>query len=185
MSVLTRRQAAAALERQGMPPRHVAEFVAIAEAESSLNDQAQSPVGALGLWQIMPFNFAPLGLDIAFWANPDTNARAAVLLSGHGSNCAAWDTCYADIQASGRLAFLGWPQRGSAAWNNLSGAAVAIGHDKLGFAAGPQPASVGTDVAPAIHQIQVILHKRLPVLRRLLIAERMAVSRQFTPGWRP
>lgn len=185
MAVLSIGQAGAALARQGMPARRIPEFVAVAMAESSLDTEAKSPVGALGLWQIMPFNFAGLGLDIAFWDNPDTNARAAVLLSGSGTNCAAWDTCYANIAASGRYRFLGWPETGSAAFNNLPAAASGTGYDKAGFGASPAMPTLGLGPGDALAQVTNILTRQMPVIRRLLLAERMVTDRMYTAGWRP
>lgn len=185
MAVLSSAQAAAYLRGAGMPATRVTEFVAIAECESSLDTAAVSPVGAIGLWQIMPFNAGPFGFTPGQLYDPAVNARVAVGLSGHGSNCAAWDTCYADIARSGRYRFLGWPEQGSCAFAHLGPASVRLGTGKQGFTAGPQPATVGADIAPALAQIQTVLHKRLPVLARLLTAEGMAISRQFTKGWRP
>lgn len=127
MATLTPHQAADTLLAEGMPARRLVEFVAIAMAESSLDASAVSPAGAIGLWQIMPFNAPPFGFTARQLYEPAVNARVAVGLSGHGSNCAAWDTCYADIAASGRFSFLAFPQRGSAAWGNLTGASASIG----------------------------------------------------------
>lgn len=115
MTILSARDVFNVWVRQGGLKSRGVEFTAIATAESGRNTVAVSPVGALGLWQIMPFNFGAVGLDESYWRNADTNARAAVLLSGKGNNCAPWDTCYADIQKSGRYAYLDWPELGSAA----------------------------------------------------------------------
>lgn len=103
------------------------EFAAICLAESGGNTDAVSPAGALGLWQVMPFNFAPLGLDVNQWRDPFVNARAALLLSNQGQNCAAWDSCYNDIAASGRFGFLNWPQPQSSAFGFLSQVSLALG----------------------------------------------------------
>lgn len=149
--ILSPRQAAFAWNAAGGQTGRAVEFTAIAVAESSLDTNAISPAGALGLWQIMPANFAPLGVDQGQWYVPVVNARAAVLLSGRGSNCAAWDTAYANIGRSGRYRFLGWPERGSAAWNNLSYVAAHLG-GTITPPPGAAPALTvgGQDVDPAL-----------------------------------
>lgn len=127
MTVLSIPQCAGAWLGAGGPRSRMVEFVAISMAESSLNDAAVSPVGAEGLWQVMPFWFPELGLPPSQWADPHVNAEAAVKISGGGSNCAAWDTCYRDINASGRYTFLGFPESGSAAANNIPQVAATLG----------------------------------------------------------
>ena len=126
MGVITIPQCAGAWLGAGGPRQHMIEFVAVSMAESSLDDTAVSPVGAQGLWQVMPFWWAQLGLPASEWSVPHINALAAVAISGHGSNCAAWDTCYTDINASGRFNFLAFPQVGSAAANNIPQVAAAL-----------------------------------------------------------
>lgn len=111
----------------GGPRSRAVEWVAIAMGESGLNSDAESPVGARGLWQIMPFNAAPYGYTVADLWDPAVNARVAVAMSGGGTNCAAWDSAYANIQASGRYSFLPWPEFGSADYNNLAAAAAELG----------------------------------------------------------
>jgi len=126
VTYLTIPQCAGAWLGAGGPRSRMVEFVCVAMAESSLNDTAVSPVGAEGLWQIMPFWFPELGLPPSEWSNPGVNATAAVRISGHGSNCAAWDTCYRDIAASGRYNFLSFPEPGSAAANNIPHVAAVL-----------------------------------------------------------
>lgn len=65
-----------AFTSQGLP----AELAWVAEAESTFNPQARSPVGALGLYQLMPATARELGLRTASpdeRADPAKNARAA------------------------------------------------------------------------------------------------------------
>lgn len=164
----------------GMPRPRCVEFVAIAECESSLNTDAVSPAGALGLWQIMPFNFAPLGLSVGDWRNPDINARAATLLSGHGSNCAAWDTCYRDIQATGRYTFLNWPEAGSCAYNNLLHVAVVTGTSGLHFAGAPPMPGVDGTLDHTVSVMQTLAHRTMPANGRQLRAVTAAVGRLYT-----
>lgn len=61
---------------EGLPP----ELVWMAEVESSLNPAARSPVGALGLFQLMPATARRFGLRTGFFderKDPEKNARAA------------------------------------------------------------------------------------------------------------
>jgi len=63
-------------QSEGLPP----ELVWMAEVESSLNPAARSPVGALGLFQLMPATARRFGLRTGFIderKNPEKNARAA------------------------------------------------------------------------------------------------------------
>ena len=165
MTVLSSAECYGILLLAGMPKgARCTEFVAIAECESSLNTDAISPVGALGLWQIMPFNFGPLGLAVSDWRNPDTNARAAVLLSGHGANCAAWDTCYFNIQSSGRYSFLNWPEHGSCASNNLGRVSVVVGTHNQGGAMAPPEPGAAAQLIPALNGLARLTEVRLPAL---------------------
>lgn len=66
----------AAFTAEGMPP----ELAWLAEAESSLNPNARSPVGAKGLFQFMPETAKSMGLDTFMpdeRTDPDKSARAA------------------------------------------------------------------------------------------------------------
>lgn len=127
MTILTASQVAGYWVAAGGPRNRAVEWVAIAIGESSLDDQIVSPAGAIGTWQIMPFNAAPFGFTVADLYDPLVNAKVAVQMSGGGTNCAAWDSCYRDIYASGRYRFLAWPETGSADFNNLAVAAAEIG----------------------------------------------------------
>lgn len=156
------------------------EFVAIGICESSLETDAISPAGALGLWQIMPFNFGPLGLAVSDWRNPDTNARAAVLLSGHGANCAAWDTCYADIQASGRFSFLNWPQAGSCAAGHLGAVSVVTGTSSQGGASPPPFPGVDGSLTQTVATMQAMSNRVMPDNGRRLAQLAATVDRLYT-----
>lgn len=145
MTVWSRQQAAGFLYAAGMRGARINEFVAIAVCESSLDDHARSPADARGLWQVEPFWAATLGVPVGSLYDPNVSARAAVFISGHGANCAAWDTCYRDIQASGRYTFLHWPEAGSCAETHLAGVAVNTGTANSGGAAAPPyPGVTGT-----------------------------------------
>ncbi len=66
----------AAFAAEGMPP----ELAWLAEAESSLNPAARSPVGAMGLFQFMPDTAKGMGLSTFLpdeRTDPDKSARAA------------------------------------------------------------------------------------------------------------
>lgn len=66
----------AVFNAEGLPP----ELVWLAEAESTFNPDAVSPVGAKGLFQLMPATARELGLRTMFpdeRSDPEKNARAA------------------------------------------------------------------------------------------------------------
>lgn len=126
MTILTIPQCAGAWLGAGGPRSRMVEFVSISIAESGLRTDAVSPVGAEGLWQVMPFWFPSLHLPPSGWADPHINAEAARMISGGGNNCAAWDTCYADINSSGRYNFLSFPEPGSAAAGNIPHVAAVL-----------------------------------------------------------
>lgn len=169
----------------GGPKNRATEWVAIAMGESSLETTAISSVGARSLWQIMPEHFPEYGYSLSQWADPAVNASIAVQLSGHGTNCAAWDSCYTDIEASGRLEFLSWPQPGSADYDNLAVVSAALRTDKLGGAV-PPPGSFPTGpLVGAISEMDKIANRIYPALLKMGIYQRMQLDRMFTPGWRP
>jgi Transglycosylase SLT domain len=182
---LTMHQVADAWIAAGGPRNRAVEWVGICWGESSGRTDAVSVDGALGLFQIMPFNWGPLGLDERDWQDPVTNARAAVIMSGHGTNCAAWDSAYADIQASGRYRFLGYPEKGSADYNNALQAAVVLGRDKLGGAVPHGGFTPSKSLDHAVSHLNNLATKLLPQLVKIDVAQRMAANRMFTPGWRP
>jgi soluble lytic murein transglycosylase-like protein len=185
MAVLTILQTADYWVGAGGPSSRAVEFVAIGMAESSLDTLAVSPVGARGVWQIMPFNAAPNGASVAGLFDPAVNALVAVRMSGHGANCAAWDTCYANIRKSGRYPFLAAPEPGSAADGNMLAVAAVLGHDKLGGAAPPMPATGLTSMAPVLAHLQMITQRFTPQVARVIVAGTMATRSVGRNGWRP
>lgn len=186
MTQWTARQVAGFWEAAGGPARRAVEWVAIALGESSYDDAAVSSAGAIGLWQIMPFNAGPYGYSVTQLYDPQVNASVAVQMSGHGANCAAWDSAYADIQASGRYSFLAWPEQGSADFNNLAIVAAQLGQDKINPPPRqPIPTSPGSDLTRLFAQIAEVQNKVMPSLRRVLIGQGIILQRQFRPGWRP
>lgn len=185
MPVISYLECADAWIAAGGPRNRAAEWVGIAVGESGLNTDAVSPVGALGLWQIMPFNWAPNGVNINDWRDPVANATVAVRMSGHGTNCAAWDSCYVNILASGRLSYLAFPQPGSADYHNAMVAAAILGHDKLGGMVSPEPATGFTSSPQVTQHIDYVLSQFMPKLARQVVIERMAVNASFKTGWRP
>lgn len=185
MATLTALQVADYWIKAGGPRRRAVEWVAIALGESGYRTDVVSSAGAIGLWQIMPFNAALNGTTPAGLYDPLTNARVAVAMSGGGTNCAAWDSCYADIQASGRYAFLGWPEHGSADFANLTEVAAELGHDKLGGAV-PPPGTF------ALHRVEVAsahIDGQLRALDRALVPQlvwiRQALQGIGRPGVTP
>lgn len=184
MTVLSASEVAQWWVKAGGPASRSVEWVAIAIAESSLDDAAVSPTNAIGLWQIEVYN--------AWWAhtnagglfNPLFNAQAAVYGSGGGTNCAPWDTCYADINSSGRYGYLSYPERGSAAWNNITGASAAIGAGgQVGATVGsaPNPVDRAANVFSALtFDVQVTI----PGFVRDLQITRASTVPIYGPGWR-
>ena len=143
MTILTIPQAATYLTDFGMPRSRVVEFVSIGIAESGLRTDALSSAGAIGVWQQMPFNATDRGYPASDLYDPNINALITVELSGQGVNCAAWDTAYADIGATGRYSFLAWPEAGSAAWRNEGMVAAVLSHGYPAPVTGGPPPGTG------------------------------------------
>lgn len=167
MTTLTALQVADYWIKAGGPKRRAVEWVAIALGESGYRTDVVSSAGAIGLWQIMPFNAAPHGTTPQGLYDPLINARVAVEMSGGGTNCAAWDSCYADIQASGRLSYLAWPQPGSADYANLTVVSAELGHDKLGGAVPPP----GTFPTPELVRASASIDRQLQALQAALVPQ--------------
>lgn len=117
MTVITWGQAWGLWDSQGGAHDKGAMMASIAEAESSLNTQAESPVGARGLWQEMPFWASYFGWPVSYLFIATYNARGAVRISGNGSNVGAWDTCYNPVSSAANRRNLSEPMQGSPAWN--------------------------------------------------------------------
>lgn len=153
--------------------------------ESSLDDTIVSPAGAIGVWQIMPFNAAPWGLTVQDLYNPVFNAHVAVMMSGGGTNCAAWDSCYADINASGRYRFLSWPEVASQDYGNLPRAQAALlGHGLKGMTAPAEP-GVAATLAASVATMQRISDRQLPAIAASVAASSRAMSTFYRGRWRP
>lgn len=185
MTVRTAREVAGYWEGAGGPASRIVEWVAIAIGESSLDDAALSPAGAIGLWQIMPFHAAEFGITVDSLYDPRTNALVAVVLSGHGTNCAAWDSCYADINASGRYSFLAWPERGSADFNNLSIAAAELGGSPVPPITAAPPPIYTSDYAQALEHWNFMSGRWYPSQSRNMAQNAMVIGKMFRKGWRP
>ena len=180
MTILTIPQVAGWWEREGGPSTRTVEFVAIAIAESSLNTDAVSVTDAIGLWQEEPPHAAEYGFQVSGLYDPQVNAFIAVRLSGYGTNCAAWDTAYLNIYASGRYGFLGYPERGSAAWNNLATVANVLGRSAIPGGPPPTQPDLGQDLPGAIARWQDLGGRQLPALGRSLLDQRAHLNRAYT-----
>lgn len=185
MATFTALQIADTWIAAGGPEPRAVEWTAISYGESSFETAVVSSAGAIGPWQIMPEHAAEYGYTVDDLYEPLINARIAVKLSGGGVNCAAWDSAYADINASGRYSFLGWPEVGSADYNNLQLVSVWLGKDKLGGQAPPPGAVVPPQVAQTAAQLGTLANKLYPSLAKLAVAQHMAISAAYVPGWRP
>ena len=162
MTTWSRQAVAGFLAAAGMPGNRINEFVAIAVCESSLDDHALSPADARGLWQIEPFWAGSLGVSVESLYDPMVNARGAVFISGHGANCAAWDTCYDDIQASGRFSFLSYPQSQSCAFTNIVGVSIVTGTGNKGGGAAPTFPGVTGTLAHTVSVMDDLATRGLP-----------------------
>lgn len=162
MTVWSAQEVANFLDSAGMPKARVAEFVAVARCESSYDDGAVSPTGAIGLWQVEPYTATSVGMTPQQMYDPNLNALAAIRISGHGSNCAAWDTCYANIGRSGRYTFLNWPENGSCAANRLAGVSVVVGTSNVGGGAAPPYPGVTGTLAHTVSVMGTLTHQNMP-----------------------
>lgn len=176
MTVLTYHQAYAWWVQEGGPRSRGVEFVAIAIAESSLNTDAVSVTDAIGVWQEEPEHAGEYGYPVSALYDPQVNAFIAVRLSGFGQNCAAWDTAYADIYASGRYAFLAYPEHGSAAANNIPAVANVLGVNPgipQGFPGAPP---LGHDLPSAVQRWQDLAGRQIPGQAAALLRQRQRLN---------
>lgn len=169
----------------GGPKARAVEWVAICMGESDRETGAVSPAGAIGLWQIMPFNAPPYGYTPADLYDPAVNARVAVAMSGGGVNCAAWDSCYLDIYRSGRYTFLGWPESGSPDFMNIPIAASFLAGHGLTGVTGPPPHDTVSNLAAAAQAWQAIGETKIPAVIKATIATSRATAAVGRRGWRP
>ena len=184
MTVHTASEVAGYWTGAGGPANRAAEWVGIAMGESSLDDAAVSSAGAVGLWQIMPFNASVGGGSVSDLYDPGYNAKVAVLMSGGGTNCAAWDSCYADIYRSGRYSYLAYPEVGSADYHNAAIAAVALGVDGVS-AALPEPAlDIGAAIGSLGESLQQLINQVIPALHNDTRIDQSTISAMYQPGWK-
>lgn len=151
---MTPAQAARYWEGAGGPASRTVEWVAIGIGESSLETGAVSPAGAIGWLQIMPFNATAYGFAPNDMKQPDLCAWVALQMSGQGTNCAAWDSAYRNIYATGRYRFLGWPEQGSADYTNMAYVAAELGGRYLRGMTGPAAPGIDTSLNAAVNRLQ-------------------------------
>ena len=163
----------------GGPKSRIVEWVAIAIGESGFDTEAVSPAGAVGIWQIMPFNAAPYGFTVSQLTDPAVNARITVLMSGGGANCAAWDSAYRNIQASGRYTFLAWPEVGSADYDHLATAAAELGSHVIIPSTVSQTPGIDGTLAGTIAKMQQQGAQLLPAQSRRVQAAAARLSRMY------
>lgn len=184
MTILTASEVAGWWVKGGGPANRSVEWVAIAMAESSLDDAAVSSTNAIGLWQIEAYNSWWAHVNPGGLFDPLYNAQAAVYGSGGGTNCAPWDTCYADINSSGRYRFLAYPERGSAAWNNITGASAAIGAGgQIGAGVGSAPDPVDR-AGRVFSALTFDVAVTIPGFIRDIQITTASIAPIYGPGWR-
>jgi hypothetical protein len=124
--ILTIPQCAYVWEANGGDKAHVIVAVAVSSAESSRDTTAISPSSDYGLWQINSSNFGWLGLTATTALEADPNAKAAIRMSGNGTNWAPWCTCWTDPANNCGHGFLPYPQAGSPAYGYINQVAAAL-----------------------------------------------------------
>lgn len=112
---------------EGGAPGQVTTAVAVALAESAGDDHAISPSYDFGLWQINQVHQFDPGIEWPDILDQWVNARAAIAISGNGSNWRDWATCYAPPAPPPWVSYLAAPQRGSPAYGLLATVAEALG----------------------------------------------------------
>jgi hypothetical protein len=183
-NILTPLEVAGWWQQAGGNWNMAAEWVAIAMAESSLDADAVSVTGAIGLWQIEPYNSTWYPGPASGLFRPQINADAAFYGSGSGGNCAAWDTCYADIARSGRYTYLAGPEVGSAAYNNMTAAYNAIGSGgRTGAGGGTGPQDVG-DADHIWSALTFDVSVAIPGFVRDIQITTASIAPIYGPGWR-
>lgn len=166
MTVHTARQIAQSLVNNGCPSSKVVAWCAVSYGESEFNDRAESPVGARGVFQFMPGSWPiECGPYSNAW-NADISCLAAMILSGGGNNFGPWDSAYNDIELSGRLAFLAWPQPDSADWRLMPLIASMLGPGYHAQIVPISTPSVGGTLPGALGWYATTTNTVLPRLRR-------------------
>jgi hypothetical protein len=176
---LTASQVAGYWEGAGGPASRAVEWVAISIGESGFVTDAVSSAGAVGLWQIMPFNAPTYGYSTSDLYDPHVNAVIAVAMSGGGTNCAAWDSCYRNISASGRYTFLAYPEVGSADYNNLSIAAAELGRSVVTPVGSTHAPGVDDTLAATVTTLQRIAGQLVPAQTVTAGRAAKAMSRMY------
>jgi hypothetical protein len=177
MTQLTARQVWGYYEMVNMPANRAVAWVSVAYGESGFNTEATSYVDARGLYQFMRYSWpGNLGSFDQNAYDPYWNTLAMRELSGDGMNFAPWDSCYANINRSGRYSFLSWPQVGSSVYNSMWLVAGLMGaKPPHGLSPPSQPGVTGT-LPAALQRYGELTHTIIPqaTKRQKLLAATIA-----------
>lgn len=156
---------------------------AVSLAESGGTRTARSATTDYGLWQINVINFdGTTGLNAGNWQTPSANARAAIVMSGNGTNWAPWCTAWLHPVGNCGHGFLPVPEAGSPAGVQLA----QLGANPAGapppttplvpLGPGPTAASGRQVYSDVWGQVQDIANGQAAALHRRLVNAAVAAS---------
>lgn len=168
-------QIAHAWTANGGDPSQVIVAVAVSLAESCGGDQyAVSPSCAIGLWQILYSHLDNSGLPLEALYDENVNARFAVQISHNGTDWGAWDVAYKAGEGLTSRYFIGYPEAGSAAYNQIPNVTAALGYAPVDTGGGPVTSGTpgvgvnpigGIDSGPTGSDVNApVIHTTFPVI---------------------